>query len=353
MHSNVRQSALPFIFPAIEITEDDKIIQNGKELSINEFNGITEANVTDILVLKAIAFQKFFWPVKLWQHLDVITKLKDGTTPESLVLKPKYPVEHPAIKGFYMIPYYSNYAISEDSTVIKLSEGRECQQSLCLHGYVSVRVTNDNKRTSNMRLHRLTCLAFKEYTVDPSELSVNHIDHNVANNHVNNLEWCTSLENSHAYINNLMEWMDGREIQVYDQANGHTYIFASVQDAEKQLDMSCTWLIKLAKTNGRFHIGGYQVRPHPSTEPWPKENVLQLGRMNKGKRKDAAYLVIKPDGTKLKAGGRLTSRIAGISRTSLVRSIREGRNKTANGTIFMLNTEENLEKYKNLPWSST
>ncbi len=353
MFSETSRSVLPFIYPNISISLDDKIYREGNEISLEEFNLLTDANVNNILVLKAIAFQKFFWPVKLWQHLDVIIKLRNDTTPESLTLRPKYPVEHPSIKGFYMIPYFSNYVVSKESVVYKLNEGRICTAALCFNGYYTVRVTNDSRHTSNMRLHRLTCLAFKKHTIDPSLLFVNHIDYNTGNNHVDNLEWCTAHDNTHAYISNLMEWIDGKEIQVYDQANGQTYIFASVQDAEKALDVSCTWLIKLAKTNGRFHLGGYQVREHPCIEPWPTKDVLQIGTMNKGKRKGPNYLVIKPDGTKLIAGSRLTSRIAGLTRSSLMRSLREGRNSSSNGTIFMFNTEENLEKYKDISWSTT
>ena len=57
-----------------------------------------------------------------------------------------------------------------------------------------------NKNTYS--IHRLVALTFIENEENKPE--VNHIDGNKLNNHISNLEWCTTQENlEHKRINNL------------------------------------------------------------------------------------------------------------------------------------------------------
>jgi hypothetical protein len=64
-------------------------------------------------------------------------------------------------------------------------------------GYVKVRINRKDQF-----VHRLVAIAYLE-NLENKE-TVNHIDGNKENNHVNNLEWCTRSENlQHAYDTGL------------------------------------------------------------------------------------------------------------------------------------------------------
>ncbi len=69
-------------------------------------------------------------------------------------------------------------------------------------GYVKVGLTDTNHVRKNRYIHRLVAQTF---IPNPNNLpEVNHIDGNKLNNHVENLEWCTSKENQkHAYREHL------------------------------------------------------------------------------------------------------------------------------------------------------
>lgn len=78
---------------------------------------------------------------------------------------------------------YSNYAVSNGSKRILRSNG---------NGYLYLRLSN-NGVISNEYVHRLVAKTFIPNPDNKPE--INHMDGNKSNNHVSNLEWCTSSEN--------------------------------------------------------------------------------------------------------------------------------------------------------------
>lgn len=111
--------------------------------------------------------------------------------------------------------YNDNYEVSSMGQVRSLSrivkstfggeyikEGRILKQNDNGQGYLQVQLC-DNGVNKTERVHRLVALTFLE---NPLKLpKVNHKDANKKNNTVDNLEWCTQLENiQHAKANGLM-----------------------------------------------------------------------------------------------------------------------------------------------------
>lgn len=84
--------------------------------------------------------------------------------------------------------------------------------SLCKdsHGYVVV-VLQKNSTKKSFKVHRLVALHFLR-KVEGKDV-VNHIDCNKSNNSINNLEWCTSQENT-AHMHRL-----GRNYAAFGEKN--------------------------------------------------------------------------------------------------------------------------------------
>lgn len=92
------------------------------------------------------------------------------------------------IKGF------EDYAITDEGKVIsyKYNEPREMKTWYQKSGYENIKLSKNNSTTHKL-IHRLVAEAFIPNQNDLPE--VNHKDKNPKNNNVENLEWCTRIEN--------------------------------------------------------------------------------------------------------------------------------------------------------------
>lgn len=106
--------------------------------------------------------------------------------------------ENNMVNGFTKINSLSNYCINEYGFILNIRTRGEVVPSIIKKGYLQVCLTNKNTYS----IHRLVALTFIENEENKPE--VNHIDGNKLNNHISNLEWCTTQENlEHKRINNL------------------------------------------------------------------------------------------------------------------------------------------------------
>ena len=94
------------------------------------------------------------------------------------------------------IPGFPDYTISEYGEIRKVT-GKQAPKimhpKISLDGYYKLALRDINGKRHWFGVHRLVALT---YLPNPSNLpEVNHKDENKLNNHVSNLEWCTTFYN--------------------------------------------------------------------------------------------------------------------------------------------------------------
>lgn len=309
------------------ISIDGRIKRNGKELiDFRTFNELTGLEIKTVDVLKAIAFQDFKWPPIYWKYLNCKEDKGPEFSPELLTLRVEAPVESYEFPGFYLIPYYSNYLISKNGRLIKKSESREIVASLAQTRYYTFRMTNDLNRTSNQLRHRIIAMAFIPYPDNYQDLDINHKDGKPGNDSIENLEWVTRSENiTHAYRMGLRN--DNIPVTVREVNTGRVFVFISCAAAGRFLDITETTVSNRCKTNGYKSYGGFQFRFLNGEEAWPEFEAI-----------DKSFRVTFPDGSTKDCDGSEAASLVGLTRTSLFRALREGRNRGTNdNTVKRIN----------------
>lgn len=302
---------IPFIIEDFFVNYTGEIFDgNGTPLRVEEFNQKTGLSVTkDALV--AVTYHRFNWPPIYWNDITVLSSF-DSPSPENMVIGIPKSVASKEFPGFYMIPYFSNYVVSETGVLIKRSTGTEIKASQGPLGYYTFRMTSDGGNTQNQLRHRILCYAFKPYPVNVEDLDVTHIDGIAGNDRLSNLEWVSRTENNlHAVEIGLKS--DNKEVAVRDCNTGRVYLYHSCSQAARALGVTETTISNRCKTDGYKSFGGLQFRFLPLDGDWPEIE------------KDGTFLAEFPDGKIVRCNGIEAARLAGMTRTSLLRMLREGR----------------------------
>jgi hypothetical protein len=97
-----------------------------------------------------------------------------------------------------LIEGFPNYKVTYDGKVYN-NKGQMLKPSLSNNGYLRISLSNDTDKHKRFLVHRLVAQAFipnpKGYP------QVNHINEQKTDNRVDNLEWCTPLDNlQHSHV---------------------------------------------------------------------------------------------------------------------------------------------------------
>ena len=103
---------------------------------------------------------------------------------------------------YFKIANLENFEISKSGVIRNCNTLKIKSQYISSTGYYMISVSKNNKSKS-YRVHRLLAETFIPKN-NKSQIFVNHIDGNKLNNCLENLEWCTHLENmKHAFKTGL------------------------------------------------------------------------------------------------------------------------------------------------------
>ena len=139
---------------------------------------------------------------------------------------------------------YKGYLVSNKGRVAKI-------KSICRNsrGYCHTKV-GDEKRL----IHRLVAEVFLKKKKGQDQ--INHIDGNIENNHVENLEWCTQAENSRHAFSVLHKSSKRKCVARLDVKTGTTVIYPSVAEAERKNNISVcllrNYIRKQTLVNGKY-----------------------------------------------------------------------------------------------------
>ena len=132
---------------------------------------------------------------------------------------------------------YSNYEIDVERGVIYNLKTKRFIGSKNLKGYWQVKMTDDNGKVWNTKVHKVVWIAVNGEI--PEGMQVNHIDENKDNNSISNLNLLTAKENCNYGTRNERAYLKQREtqkhFQVYCFKDGCLIsVFPSTREAHRQ-----------------------------------------------------------------------------------------------------------------------
>lgn len=133
------------------------------------------------------------------------------------------------MESWKTISDYPNYEVSDQGRVRNRLTDKVLKQAN-IKGYRRVVLCDDTGHHPKT-VHRLVADAF--YDGNHEGLQVNHIDGNKSNNHVSNLEWCTSSENRlHAFRTGLQKSSQSKKVKIVETGE----IFESMTECAKHIN---------------------------------------------------------------------------------------------------------------------
>ena len=149
------------------------------------------------------------------------------------------------------IPSFPVYSASNYGRIRNDGTGRIMHLYMNTRGYLTLSLRKDNKQVQQM-VHRLVAESF--LGGPHPDLDVNHIDGDKTNNCIENLEWCTRLENvRHAVRTGLRPGPRRKSVRIIETGTE----FESVRACAKYfgVDVSCiSWALKHSGIYKGYHL---------------------------------------------------------------------------------------------------
>lgn len=187
--------------------------------------------------------------------------------------------------GYYEIPGFSRYAISQSGEVINKLTRITMTASRNPAGYYNYRLAGDDGTTHTLGRHRLLGLVFKTPDSNPDGLVINHKNGIKGDDWLDNLEWSTPKGNvEHAGAMGLTEKCC--PISVRDVDTGEVMKFPSIVECARYMGISKDAINYRVKSGEeRIFPERKQYRASHSDAPWYIPQDVERGLMLYGTSK--------------------------------------------------------------------
>lgn len=159
---------------------------------------------------------------------------------------------------FLPIEGYPNYVVTDHGRVISLNYKRTGEPKVLKpkkhnRGYQFVYLCMNGKQ-KNFYIHRIVAKAFLPNHENLPE--VNHKDEVKTNNHINNLEWCTTMYNSNYGTRNLkVAEALSKSVAQYTKTGFLVKIWPSINEAERSGGFDKSHISSCCKGRLKSHAG--------------------------------------------------------------------------------------------------
>ena len=293
---NVTNKYLPLSGGRYTVSQYGVVYANGIQITAQTTDGKPTVNLEWVLgkldyplaLVVLIAYTPIALPERLWGNIEALFIDGDvnNTTPVNITYRFKHPIQVDGLDGYYYIPFYENYAINTDGSMVNVNSGKELTwwvtkpqpSKNSTGGYHSSRVMCGDKGRSTMLFrHKALCLTFKPYGSNVNTLIVNHLDGVPSNDNLNNLEWSNySSNNQHAYNSGLRP-NAANPILMKQLETGVITRFESVEACARHLGKTNGFYInyRLKNSRGKVFDDMLQFKYDDGTE-WPAINMQAL-----------------------------------------------------------------------------
>lgn len=323
-----------------------------------------------VSLLILIGFDKLKLPEHLLSEVEVlyIDNNKSNLAPVNLLYRYKcgpLPVEN--YPGYYYIPFYNDYAISQGGEIININTGKQKVWSITklggiknqTGGYAYQRVLNDEGFSKTLFLHRALCYVFKPYDRNVMSLVNNHKDGNPSNNKIENLEWATySQNNQHAYDIGLRP-NAAITILMKDLKTGLIKQFSSITACANYLGNPRGDFIRWRLINQPKRIySDMLLFKYNNDEPWPEIDLAKAKIHRAGTANDIVARNVFTGDLIIFSGTLKGSEITGVKSATILCHAREESVIPVNGynfrylsddIVWPIHTERHLKIYEKYP----
>jgi len=264
-------------------------------------------------------------------------------------------IEHTTIKGFYYIPYHTNYLISANLDLYSLLSNRIKLWHIAKPGIINIKnitsgykrtsVTNDIGNNTALARHRAVGLTFIDYTTDPNKLVINHKNGTPGDDDLDNLEWVTKRDNNIHAINNGLTPNSVVGISIKNINTGIVKEYISIAECSRDINLPHSTITNRLNRPQKFFPDGYIFKRKDSS--W--DDII-LNKNNEGIRRKILGKNVMSNELIIADNIMAMAKITGVNTTSISNACRYNINKPVKQFLFKY--EHDQTPFKDLDYNS-